>query len=87
MEPLNLSRKTAARGGERGGVCLLAVVARGPDPTLAIDLAYLGGAIERWAGDLALAEEPARFLAALESLGPAPKPPLDSGRGPAEPSR
>lgn len=41
-----------------------------PDPTRAADLAYLAGAIERWAADLALAEEPARFLAALESAAP-----------------
>ncbi len=41
-----------------------------PDPTLATELAYLASAIERWAADLALAEEPARFLAALESGAP-----------------
>jgi len=41
-----------------------------PDPALAADLAYLAGAIERWAADLALAEEPARFVAALESAAP-----------------
>ena len=44
------------------------------DPTLAIDLAYLAGAIERWAGDLALAEEPARFQVVLESASSAPSP-------------
>jgi len=32
--------------------------------------AALAGAIERWAGDLALAEEPARFLTALEDGAP-----------------
>jgi hypothetical protein len=53
---------------------LAGVEATRPDPSLAIDLAYLGGAIERWAGDLALAEEPSRFLVALESLGFAPTP-------------
>jgi hypothetical protein len=41
-----------------------------PDPALAVDLAYLGGAIERWAADLAMAEEPAGFLAALDSAAP-----------------
>jgi hypothetical protein len=55
-------------------VSFLAVEAPRRDPTLAIDLAYLAGAIERWAGDLALAEEPSRFLVALESLGCAPTP-------------
>lgn len=35
------------------------------------EAAALAGAIERWAGDLALAEEPARFLVALEE-GAAP---------------
>jgi hypothetical protein len=40
------------------------------DPTRAVELAYLLGAIERWAADLALAEEPARFVAALESAAP-----------------
>jgi hypothetical protein len=43
---------------------------RRPDSTLAAELAYLAGAIERWAADLALAEEPARFLAALEAGAP-----------------
>ena len=32
--------------------------------------AALAAAIERWAGDLALAEEPARFLSALEDGAP-----------------
>jgi hypothetical protein len=49
-----------------------------PDPTLAADVAYLAGAIERWAADLALAEEPARFLSALEAGAP-PAGPI-SGR-------
>jgi len=31
-----------------------------------VDLANLAAAIERAAGDLALAEEPSRFIAALE---------------------
>jgi hypothetical protein len=35
------------------------------------DVAHLAGAIERWAADLALAEEPGRFLAALEEAAPA----------------
>jgi hypothetical protein len=41
-----------------------------PAPSRAVELAHLAGAIERWAADLALAEEPARFLAALESAAP-----------------
>jgi hypothetical protein len=32
--------------------------------------AQFAGAIERWAADLALAEEPARFMAALEDAAP-----------------
>ncbi len=34
--------------------------------SLTADLAALAGAIERWAGDLALGEEPSRFVVALE---------------------
>jgi hypothetical protein len=34
------------------------------------EAAALAGAIERWAGDLALGEEPARFLRALEDGAP-----------------
>ena len=34
------------------------------------EAAALVGAIERWAGDLALGEEPARFLRALEEGAP-----------------
>ena len=34
------------------------------------EAAALAGAIERWAGDLALGEEPARFLSALEDGAP-----------------
>lgn len=34
------------------------------------DVAHLAGAIERWAADLSLAEEPARFAAALEEAAP-----------------
>ena len=37
---------------------------------LAADAAALAGAIERWAGDLALGEEPARFLRALDEGAP-----------------
>lgn len=40
------------------------------DLSLVADLAYLAGAIERWAADLALAEEPAGFTAALETAAP-----------------
>ena len=36
-------------------------------PQQQADLAGMAGAVERLAGDLALAEEPARFVAALES--------------------
>ncbi|MGH7309539.1 MAG: hypothetical protein ACREK6_12655 [Candidatus Rokuibacteriota bacterium] len=58
--------------------------ARRFDPTLAVDLAYLGGAIERWAGDLSMTEEPACFLVALEALHPADqRPPATGDRGPA----
>jgi hypothetical protein len=47
-----------------------------PDPSVAVDLAALAGAIERWAADLALAEEPSRFTAALdEGAPPAPARP------------
>jgi hypothetical protein len=34
-----------------------------------VELANMAGIIERLAGGLALAEEPARFIAALEGLG------------------
>ena len=34
------------------------------------ETAALAGAIERWAGDLALGEEPARFVRALEEGAP-----------------
>ena len=34
------------------------------------EAAALAGAIERWAGDLSLGEEPARFVAALEDGAP-----------------
>ena len=37
-----------------------------------MDLAGMVGIIERLAGELALAEEPARFIAALEADGDAP---------------
>jgi len=36
-------------------------------PQQQADLAGMAGAVERLAGDLAMAEEPARFVAALES--------------------
>ena len=42
-----------------------------PERGLQVELASLAAAIERAAGDLALAEEPARFVAALESAAPA----------------
>ncbi len=45
--------------------------ARRPDPSLVAEIASLAGVIERWAADLALAEEPARFVAALEAGAPA----------------
>jgi len=34
-----------------------------------VELASMAGIIERLAGELALAEEPARFIAALDSVG------------------
>ena len=34
------------------------------------EAAALAGAIERWAGDLAISEEPARFVRALEEGAP-----------------
>ena len=34
-----------------------------------VELANMAGIIERLAGELALGEEPARFIAALEGLG------------------
>jgi hypothetical protein len=37
-----------------------------PNPAVRADLASLAGAIERWAADLSIAEEPAGFIAALE---------------------
>ena len=36
----------------------------------AAEAVALAGAIERWAGDLALGEEPARFVRALEDGAP-----------------
>lgn len=45
---------------------LRTVSSRPSHPTLAAELASLIAAIERWSVDLALSEEPARFLAALE---------------------
>lgn len=47
----------------------------GPERRPSAELANLLAAIERAAGDLALAEEPARFRAALEAAAPAPPPP------------
>ena len=40
------------------------------DAGVLAEQAGLAGAIERWAGDLGLAEEPARFLRALEEGAP-----------------
>ena len=45
----------------------------GPPRHLQGPLADFAAVIERAAGDLALAEEPARFLAALEAGAPAPE--------------
>ena len=44
------------------------------EPRPSGEVADLAAAIERAAGDLALAEEPARFLAALEAGAPDPSP-------------
>jgi hypothetical protein len=46
-----------------------------PERSGQAELANLAAAIERAAADLALAEEPARFVAALESAAPEPGPP------------
>ena len=40
------------------------------NPASIVEAAAMAAAIERWAGDLALAEEPARFLVALEEGAP-----------------
>ena len=40
------------------------------NPVTTVEAAAMAAAIERWAGDLALAEEPARFLVALEDGAP-----------------
>ena len=66
MVPRGLTTSATAAGGR----IILYPVNERPDPTRAAELAYLLGAIERWAADLALAEEPARFVAALESAAP-----------------
>jgi hypothetical protein len=51
-----------------------------PERGIQAELAHLVAAVERAAADLALAEEPARFAAALESAAP------EATRGsPAEP--
>jgi hypothetical protein len=42
----------------------------GPERGLQAELASLAAAIERAAADLALAEEPARFVAALDDAAP-----------------
>ena len=47
------------------------------------ELADLLGMIERLAGELSLAEEPARFAAALEDGAPRAGGPSASGSGPA----
>jgi hypothetical protein len=52
-------------------------------PALVADLAALAGAIERWAADLALGEEPARFVAALEAASPPAAPDLPASPGPS----
>jgi len=41
-----------------------------PDPGAMAEAASLAGAIERWAGDLALGEEPSNFAVALEAGAP-----------------
>ena len=41
-----------------------------PDAGTMAEAAALAGAIERWAGDLAIGEEPARFVRALEEGAP-----------------
>ena len=46
-----------------------------------VELANMAGIIERLAGELALGEEPARFIAALEGLG------LDEDEGEGEAPR
>lgn len=51
---------TAARGRDRPP----------RDAETMVQTAELAAAIERWAGDLALAEEPARFVSALEDGAP-----------------
>lgn len=43
---------------------------RKPDAETMAEAAAMAAAIERWAGDLALAEEPARFLVTLEEGAP-----------------
>ena len=40
------------------------------NPATIVEAAAMAAAIERWAGDLALAEEPARFLVTLEEGAP-----------------
>ena len=47
------------------------------------ELADLLGVIERLAGELSLAEEPARFAAALEDGAPRAGGPAAAGSGPA----
>jgi hypothetical protein len=42
----------------------------GPERGIQAELAHLAAAVERAAADLALAEEPARFAAALEGAAP-----------------
>ena len=48
---------------------MIALESGGLTPHMA-EAAELAGAIERWAGDLALGEEPARFVRALEEGAP-----------------
>ena len=40
------------------------------NPVTGAEAAAMAAAIERWTGDLALAEEPARFLVTLEEGAP-----------------
>jgi hypothetical protein len=44
-----------------------------PERGLQAELAHLAAAMERAVADLALAEEPARFVAALEGAAPEPE--------------
>jgi hypothetical protein len=54
---------------------LAAVESARQQPAVDAMIADLAGAVERWAADLSLTEEPARFLAALEDAAPPAAPP------------